>query len=87
MHGTVHRMTANTTPEVYNKLWKPLWLFLWELRVNGYPWGFIYRVFTSMQILKLPIVHEYFATFQEMWAELLEEINNRRKYESSGVQP
>ena len=56
--GTVHRYVANTSPNAYDKLYNTFTYFIEELRCCEYPWRFIHRVFSQVDMNWLPI-HTY----------------------------
>jgi len=55
IYGEIYKMVQNTSPNVYDLLWKPLWLLVRELQVQGYPLRYIKKVVDKVEILKLPI--------------------------------
>jgi hypothetical protein len=74
IQGTIHRYVANTLPNAYQMLWKPIWLFILELRVCGYPWRYIWRVFKIVDLNWLPIHPWGYKAFVRMWNLMLRTI-------------
>jgi hypothetical protein len=76
--GSIHRFVANTLPQSYHMLTKPIWLFISELRLVQYPWNFIKHTIRHMDIAKLPIVHKEFPRFKQMWTTFIAELETKK---------
>jgi hypothetical protein len=73
----VHRYVANTPSNAYDLLWKPIWLFVLELRVCAYPWRY-WRIFKIVDVNWLPIHPWGYKGFVRMWKIILKAINKSR---------
>jgi hypothetical protein len=82
--GTMHRYVGNTSPNAYREqLWKPIWIFILELKNSRYPWGYIEMVFKSIEMHWLPVHPSGFQLFARMWKCLVETIREHRYLEQS----
>jgi len=77
--GTIHRYVGLTSPNAYDLLWKPIWLFLQELRMVGYPWWILERVLKEIDINWLPVHPVGLEAFQLLWRDLLKEIRRQTR--------
>ena len=83
IQSSIDRMTRNTAPNSYTLLQKPLLLFVAELRILEYPWGFLHRAFKQVDVNKLPVQPEGMPDFKTMWGQVLDRI----KHNKDGGQP
>jgi hypothetical protein len=78
--GTIHRYVGLTSPNAYDLLWKPIWIFIQEeLRLCGYPWWVLRNIFTGIDLNWLPIHQVGLGTFRSMWRDVLQEIRKQTK--------
>jgi hypothetical protein len=79
VQGTIHRYVGLTSPNAYNLLWKPIWIFIQELRLVGYPWWVLRNIFTSIDLNWLPIHPIGLGTFRGMWTDLIKELRKQTR--------
>ena len=76
--GTIHRYVGLTSPNAYDLLWKPIWLFLQELRIVGYPWWVLGKIFRDIDVNWLPVHPIGLGTFQRMLKEIRQQTRKHR---------
>jgi hypothetical protein len=83
--GVIHRMVANTSVGEYSQLWTPMWIFVMELRMLGYPMNFLQEIFRGLAISRYNApghasseLYGFFSAFYMMFAWVHVWIRNRR---------
>jgi hypothetical protein len=56
--GQTIYMIRVTSAEGYAYLYDPIWVFVKELELSGYPWAMVYRNFRHLHVCRLPVKQE-----------------------------